>query len=236
MLLGFCPARFGAHFCLWCSDADTHLKLQDRVVNGARFLTGGVFGSDIDHRRSVTALCMPYKIRCNPMHPLNYALPGPYVPASTGCTRFSGRRSPYLCAASLQNLAVSHDFYSPIYVPVERYWWRVSMVLDWRVSRAGPMLFYGLSCSIPTKAFYYFPPFFLSIGWYCGAGVFELIGCISLSVSLALPTYFNNNNNNDKQYWEFHLRSYLLTLIWFILARVIIFLSLVSVSMPSLAK
>ena len=26
---------------------------------------------------------------------------------------------------------------------------------------------------------------FLSIGWYCGAGVFELIGCISLSLSLA---------------------------------------------------
>ena len=38
--------------------------------------------------------------------------------------------------------------------------------------------------------------FFLSIGWYCGAGVFRLIGCISLSLSLALPTFFNNNNNN----------------------------------------
>ena len=36
--------------------------------------------------------------------------------------------------------------------------------------------------------------FFLSIGWYCGAGVFGLIGCISLSPSLALLTFFNNNN------------------------------------------
>ena len=36
----------------------------------------------------------------------------------------------------------------------------------------------------------FFPLFFLSIGWYCGAGVFGLIGCILLSLSLALPTSF----------------------------------------------
>ena len=39
--------------------------------------------------------------------------------------------------------------------------------------------------------------FFLSIGWYCVAAVFGLIGCTSLSLSLALPTFFNNNNNNN---------------------------------------
>ena len=39
--------------------------------------------------------------------------------------------------------------------------------------------------------------FFLSKGWYCRTGVFGLIGCISLSLSLALPTSFNNNNNNN---------------------------------------
>ena len=32
------------------------------------------------HRQYVAVLCMLYKIRCNPMHPLNGALPGPYVP------------------------------------------------------------------------------------------------------------------------------------------------------------
>ena len=31
-----------------------------------------------------------------------------------------------------------------------------SMVWDWRVSRVGPMLFIGQSCSIPTIVFYYF--------------------------------------------------------------------------------
>ena len=65
---------------VWCSAADTHLKLLDRAVSGARFLTGGVFKCVISHRRSVALLCMLYKIRCNPVHPLNGALPGPSVP------------------------------------------------------------------------------------------------------------------------------------------------------------
>ena len=32
---------------VWCSAAVTHLKLLDRAVSGARFLTGGVFECDI---------------------------------------------------------------------------------------------------------------------------------------------------------------------------------------------
>ena len=61
------------------SAAVTHLKLLDRAVSGARLLTWGVFECDISHRRSVAVLCMIYKIRCNPVHPLNGALPGPYM-------------------------------------------------------------------------------------------------------------------------------------------------------------
>ena len=64
----------------WWSAEDTHLKLLDRVVSNTRFLTGGVFECDIAHRQSVDVLCMLYKIRRNPMHQLNDALPGPYVP------------------------------------------------------------------------------------------------------------------------------------------------------------
>ena len=63
---------------VWCSAADTHLKLLDRAVSVARFLTGGVF--DIAHRLSVAVLCMLYKIRCNQVHPHNGVLPGPCVP------------------------------------------------------------------------------------------------------------------------------------------------------------
>ena len=62
----------------WCSAADTHLL--DRAVSGARFLTGGVFECNIFHRRSVAVLGMLYKIRCNLVHPLNGALPGPHLP------------------------------------------------------------------------------------------------------------------------------------------------------------
>ena len=43
MLSGFCPARFGDCSAVWCSAADTHLKLLDRVVRGASFRTGAVF-------------------------------------------------------------------------------------------------------------------------------------------------------------------------------------------------
>ena len=70
-----------------------------------------------------------------------------------------------------------------------------SIVWDYLVSRAGPMLLYWPKLLYPCYSLLLFFPFlFLSIGWYCGAGVFGLIGCISLSLSLALPTFFNNNN------------------------------------------
>ena len=70
-VLEYCSARLPIHV----------LKLLDRAVSGAWFLTGGVFECDISHRRSVAVLCMLYKIRCNPVLPLNGALPEPYVPA-----------------------------------------------------------------------------------------------------------------------------------------------------------
>ena len=84
-LLGRCFRGFVLpvlEYCsaFWCSAADTHVKLLDRAVSGARFLTGCVFECDISHRRFVAVLCMLYKTRCNPVHPFNGALPGPYVP------------------------------------------------------------------------------------------------------------------------------------------------------------
>ena len=80
-LLEGCFRSFVLHvleYCsaVWCLAANTHLNLLDRAVSGARFLTMGVFECDIAHRLSVAVLCVLYKIRCNPMHPLNDALPG----------------------------------------------------------------------------------------------------------------------------------------------------------------
>ena len=104
---------------VWCSTADTHLKQLDRAVSGARFLTGYVFECDIAHRRSVVVLSMLYKIRCNPVHPLNGALPGPYVPVQVTRGALVAHRYTY-APPRCQNLAVQQDFYSPLGVPLER--------------------------------------------------------------------------------------------------------------------
>ena len=53
-----------------------YLKLLDRAVSGARFLTGVVFECHISRRRSVAVVCMLYKNRCNPMHQLNDSVHG----------------------------------------------------------------------------------------------------------------------------------------------------------------
>ena len=50
---------------------------------------------DIPHRRSVAVLCMLYKIMCNPVKPLNGALPGPYVPARVTRGALVAHRSTY---------------------------------------------------------------------------------------------------------------------------------------------
>ena len=42
---------------VWCSAANTHLKLLDREVIGAGFLTAGVYAYDIANHRSVAVEC-----------------------------------------------------------------------------------------------------------------------------------------------------------------------------------
>ena len=55
----------------------------------------GVFECDISHRRSVAVLCMLYKIRFNPVHPLNGTLPGQYVPVRVTRGALVARRYTY---------------------------------------------------------------------------------------------------------------------------------------------
>ena len=64
---------------VWCSAADSHLKLLDSVVIDAGPLSGGVLECDLAHCRSVAVLCMLFKISSSPMHLLSGALPLPYV-------------------------------------------------------------------------------------------------------------------------------------------------------------
>ena len=67
---------------MWCSAADSHLKLLDIVVRIVGFLAGGVLECNLPYRRSVAELCMLFKIKSNPKHPLSGALPLPYVLAN----------------------------------------------------------------------------------------------------------------------------------------------------------
>ena len=47
---------------VWCSAADSNLKLLDIVVRSAGFQAGGVLECNLAHCRSEAELCMPFKI------------------------------------------------------------------------------------------------------------------------------------------------------------------------------
>ena len=149
---------------MWCSAADTQLKLLDGVVSGASFLTGCVFECELAHRRSVVVLCMLYKIRCNLLHPLYGALPVPYVPVRvTRCAAHRFTYAPPRCRTS--------HYIAGLLFPCQHLCGTIlvtpySMVWDWRVSRAGPMSLYGPSCSLRFCLLFVFPfsSFILYVG------------------------------------------------------------------------
>ena len=144
---------------MWCSAADTHLKLLDYAVCGAQFLIGGVFECDIAHRRSVAVLCMLYKIRCNPMHPDNDTQPGLYVPVRVTRGALVAHRYTYVpprCRTSqyrrtfvLLSVSLWNDLTAPVFDGVGLAGFK---------SRAN-VFFIGLGCSIPTISLLLFFPF-----------------------------------------------------------------------------
>ena len=155
MLSGFCPAVLEYCSALLFSAADTHLKLLDRALSGAMFLTGGMFQLDIAHRRSVAVLSTLCKIRCNPMHPLNGALSGPYGPERVTLGALVAHWYTY-------DLAVTRDFCSPLSVHLEQSWLpHIRWCGTGWFQEQGQYFFIGLSCSIPTIVFYSLFPFSL---------------------------------------------------------------------------
>ena len=141
---------------VWCSAADTHLKLLDRVVSGACVSAGGVLNCNLSHRRSVAVLCMLYKIRCNPMHTLCDALRVPYVPVRVTCGALIAHRYTYApprCRTWQ---------YRSTFIPLSISLWNdlvdpYSMVWDWRVSRAGTNAFFVGLVAPSFFVFNYFP-------------------------------------------------------------------------------
>ena len=64
---------------VWSSAADSHLKLLDRNLNAIKFLIPDLH-TNLWHRRSISSLCMLYKIFHNPEHPMHSDLPNLYRP------------------------------------------------------------------------------------------------------------------------------------------------------------
>ena len=129
-----------------------------QCLSGARFLTGGVFECDIAHRRLIAVLCLLYKIRCNPMHPLNDALPGPYVPVWLHAVPLLHIGILMRCLAAEPRSTAGLLF--PTQCPsgtilLTAY----SMVWDCRVSRARPMFFYWPKLLYPYYGLLLFFPF-----------------------------------------------------------------------------
>ena len=118
---------------------------------------------DIAHCRSVAVLCMLYKIRCNPVYPLNGALPGPYVPVRVIRGALTVHRYTYApprcrtseCSRIFIPLAVSlwNDVANPVFDGVGLAGFK---------SRANPMLFYWPKL-LPTIIFYSFSLSLLSV-------------------------------------------------------------------------
>ena len=136
------------------------LEFHDRSLL-AGFLTGGMFECDITHRRSMAVLCMMYKNKCNPMHPPNGALPGPYVPVWVLRGALVAHRYTYApprCRTSQYGRLSFYTQCSSGTILLIPY----SMVWAWRVSRGGPVLFhrpkllcryYGLLLFFPLSSF-----------------------------------------------------------------------------------
>ena len=172
----------------------THLKLLDRVVSRACFLAGGVLNCDLSHHQSVAVLCMLYKIRCNPKHPLCGALPVPYVPVRVTHGAFITHRytfAPPRCRTSQ---------YRRTFIPLSVSLWNdlvdpYLMVWDQLVSRAGPMPFCWPSCSLLfcLQLFSLYLLFLYGLivwGWVLQTDGVDLF----LPPGLSLPSFFNNNN------------------------------------------
>ena len=179
---------------MWCSAADTQLKVLDRVVSGAYFLTGvclNVILLIVDLWQYCVCCIRSGVIRC---------------------TLFMVLYLSRMCQCGLHSLLCSYIGILN-YAPPRSTVWPVfpshcpsgtilgDALVDWfsypciqwygtgGFQEQGQGFFIILSCSIPFGLLLFFSfLFFLSMGWYCGAGVFGLIGCRWLSPSLALPT------------------------------------------------
>ena len=153
---------------MWCSAAESHLKLLYRVVRSAGFLAGGVLDCNLAHRRSVAELCMLFKIKSNPLDPLSGALPLPYVPARVTRGPFVAHRHSF----ALPRCRTSQ--YRRTFVPLSVSLWNdlSDPVIDGvGLQEQSQCFIFGMICSFFFDS-YYFIFFFLP--WVCWVGLGSL--------------------------------------------------------------
>ena len=107
---------------VWCLAADTHLRLRllDRIVSGASFLTGGVLCLSVTlHIVDLWQYCVCCT-RSGVTRNTLFVVSSCAVCAGAGYTQRRDRTSVHSCASSLQNFAVSQAFYTVVSISTER--------------------------------------------------------------------------------------------------------------------
>ena len=185
---------------MWCSAADSQLKLLNRVVSGVQhcFLAGGVLECNLAHRRPVAELCMLLRVTQCIIWALHCVCLMCWRVLLVVHWLLTGTRSCLLVVGFLsitEPFCPSRCLFGMILVIL------CSMVWDWRASRAEPMLscWHDLLFLFCLLLFYLFLP---SMGWLCGVGVFGLIDCSHSLPALHSWLQFNNNNINNERTWS----------------------------------
>ena len=137
----------------------------------------------------IVSVCQYYACY-NPMHPLYGVLPVPYVPVRVTRGVLS-HITPLMRLVAAQPCSTAGLLFPGLYL-CERSlcaWPRIRLCGTGGFHDHGRCLFIGLASlsNFVSSCFSFL--FFHSMGWYCVAGVFGLIGCWPLSPSLALPTF-----------------------------------------------
>ena len=157
MHLGFCPPILEYSSAVWCSAADTHLKLQDRAVSGARFLTVTLLIIDL---LQFCVCCIRSSV--------------------TRCTLLMTHYLDHMCQCGLQAVPWSHIGVLMCCLAAEPHntagllfasscpslrscWPCIRWCGTGAFQEKSQCFIIGLSCSIPPIVFYYFSLSLLSV-------------------------------------------------------------------------
>ena len=175
LLLGRCVMGFVLPVleyssAVWCSTADTHLKLLDLVVSGASLLTGvclSVTLHIVDLWQYYVCCTRSGVIRCTIFMVLFLCrMCRCWLHVRSGVIAHRYTYVPRRCRTSQYLRSFIHLSVSLWTIFVTPY----SMVWDWRVSRIGQCLFIGLAARSLCVSWCFRFLFFQSLGWFLGLG------------------------------------------------------------------